>query len=188
MQPVPRFPASPFLAALWAATLSLGLAGPCAAAADAASFGAASAGFSRAVDGDEAAIAPAAEEWARLSAADPVDPVLRAYAGAATALRARTTLLPWKKMSLTEDGLALIDKALAQLTPAHDAPLYRGVPASLETRYTAASTFLALPALFNRQARGAKLLDEVIRSPLFAAAPAPFKATVWLQAARLKAL
>ena len=138
--------------------------------------------FQRALEGQQAAIEPAAQQLLSLSQADPANPVLRAYAGAATAMRASTTLLPWKKMGHAEDGLALIDKALAQLTPAHDAPLYRHVPASLEVRFTAAGTFLALPSMFNRQERGQRLLDEVVKSPLLETAPAPFKATVWMRA------
>jgi hypothetical protein len=138
--------------------------------------------FQRALEGQQAAIEPAAQQLLALSQADPANPVLRAYAGAATAMRASTTLLPWKKMGHAEDGLALIDKALAQLTPAHDAPLYRHVPASLEVRFTAAGTFLALPSMFNRHERGQRLLDEVVKSPLLETAPAPFKATVWMRA------
>jgi hypothetical protein len=133
-------------------------------------------------EGGDAAIEAAAEQFGKLSQAEPNDPVLRAYAGASTSMRARTTMLPWKKMGYAEDGLAQIDKALALLTPAHDAPGYRGVPASLETRFTAAGTFLALPSMFNRNARGAKLLDEVAKSPLLDGAPLPFKAAVWLRA------
>jgi hypothetical protein len=157
---------------------------PPARAADAPTFAAAIAEFDRALGGDEAAIAPAAERLSKLSAAEPTDPVLRAYAGAATAMRARTTMLPWKKMGHAEDGLALLDKALAQLTPAHDAPLYRGVPASLEARLTAATTFLAMPSMFNRHARGLKLLEEVTASPLLEGAPLRFKGAVWMRAAQ----
>ena len=36
--------------------------------------------------------------------------------------------------------------------------------------------------MFNRHERGARLLDEVLKSPLFDAAPAGFKASVWLRA------
>jgi hypothetical protein len=118
----------------------------------------------------------------KLSQEKPANPVLRAYAGAATAMRASTTLLPWKKLNHAEDGLALVDKALAQLTPAHDAPLYRHVPATLEVRFTAAGTFLAMPSMFNRHERGLKLLDEVAKSPLMDAAPPPFKGLVWMRA------
>jgi putative ABC transport system ATP-binding protein len=80
-----------------------------------------------------------------------------------------------------EDGLCrrrpgALDKALALLTPAHDAPLQHGTPGSLEvTRLTAANTFLAVPGFMNRGARGAKLLQRVLASPLLAASPLPFK-------------
>lgn len=141
--------------------------------------------FDQAGPDNHAAIDDAAQRLARLSAARPADPVLRAYAGAAASMRALTTLLPWRKMGHTEDGLALIDKALAQLGPADAAPLHRGVPAVLETRFIAAATFLNLPALFNRHERGRRQLDEVLAHPLFDGAPAGFKATVWLRAARL---
>ncbi len=131
------------------------------------------------------AVEDAVQQFQRLSAAHPADPVLRAYAGAATALRATTTRLPWRKMSYAEDGLALIDKALAQLDASHDAPLHRQVPAVLETRFTAASTFLGLPAMFNRNERGRALLQQVLDSPLLNGTPMLFRAAVWQRAARL---
>jgi len=167
--------------ALAAAALLAALA-PALAAGNDAAVAAALADFQRALGGQQSAIEPAAEQFLKLSQAEPGNPVLRAYAGAATAMRASTTLLPWKKMSHAEDGLALVDKALAQLTPADDAPLYRRVPASLEVRFTAAGTFLAMPSMFNRHERGLKLLDEVAKSPLIEATPPPFKGTVWMRA------
>jgi hypothetical protein len=88
-------------------------------------------------------------------------------------------------MGYAEDGMALIDKALALLTPAHDTPMQRGTPGSLEVRYVAANTFLAMPSFMNRGARGAKLLADVLASPLFDAAPLPFQGTVWMRAATL---
>lgn len=140
--------------------------------------------FQRAADGDQAAIEPAAEQFGALSQARPGDPLLLACFGSATTMRATTTLLPWRKLSYAEDGLARIDKALALLQPTHDRQLVQGVPLSLETRFTAASTFLALPSMFNRGVRGARLLDEVLASPLFAQAPLPFRGAVWLRAGR----
>jgi len=139
--------------------------------------------FQRAADGDKDAIEGAVQKWREVSAAQPLDPVPRAFAGAATTMLATTTMLPWRKMGHVEDGLALIDKALAMLTPAHDTELRQGVPASLQTRLTAASTFLALPSMFNRSARGAKLLAEVQASPLLETAPLAFRGTVWMTAA-----
>jgi hypothetical protein len=132
--------------------------------------------------GDSAAIDDAAQRFARLIEQHPADPVLRAYLGAATALRATTTVLPWRKLQHADDGLALLDKAMAQLSSAHDAPAHRGVPAALETHFVAASTFLRLPAMFNRRDSGRRLLAGVLASPLFDAAPIGFRATVWLRA------
>ena len=99
-----------------------------------------------------------------------------AYSGAATALLARAAMLPWKKMSYADEGLARIDKALALLQPAHDTLLHRGTPASLEARFVAANTFIGMPAMFNRGARGRSLLEQVLQSPLLATSPLPFAA------------
>lgn len=153
-------------------------------AASAAQFDAAYRAFDEAQRGDTGAIDLAAERFAQLALAEPGDMVLLAYAGATEASRARTTWLPWRKMQHAEDGLARIDKALAQLKPADDAMRYHGTPASLEARFTAASTFLALPATFNRRERGEKLLAQVQDSPLFTAAPAGFRGAVWWRAAQ----
>ena len=139
----------------------------------------------RASAGDGAAVDAADAHFTRLLATDPTDPLLRAYAGASHALKARDAWLPWKKLSYVEDGLAELDKALAMLTPTHDTGLlHRGVPVSLETRLVAANTFLGLPGMFNRKAAGDKLLDEVLKSPLLDRTPAPFRASVWARAAK----
>ena len=135
--------------------------------------------------GDKSAVDPAADEFEALLKAEPANPVLMAYAGAAGAMRAGTTLMPWKKMGYAEDGLALLDKSLAMLTPAHDATIQHRTPGSLEVRFVAANAFLAVPPFMNRAARGAKLLDEVLASPLFAQAPLPFQGNVWMRAAAL---
>jgi hypothetical protein len=144
--------------------------------------------FMQATQGHESAIDKSADAFAALLKAEPGNPVLMAYTGAATSLRATTTMLPWKKMGYAEDGLALLDKALALLTPTHDAPLQHAVPAALEVRFVAANTFLAVPGFMNRSARGTKLLNEVLASPLFAQASPYFQKTVRQRAAQLKAL
>jgi hypothetical protein len=100
-------------------------------------------------------------------------------------MKATTTWLPWKKMSYAEDGLALLDKALALLTSAHDAVLQHNLPAALEVKFVAANTFLAVPGFMNRGARGTKLLGEVLASPLFATSPLAFRGDVWLVSAEL---
>lgn len=140
--------------------------------------------FLKASNGDEAAVDAAAAQFARLLAAQPADPVLMAYAGAAESLRATTTWMPWRKMRHADDGLAMIDKALTLAGSAGAANGPSGVAAVLETRFVAANTFLALPAMFNRRARGEALLAQVQADPLLAAAPAAFRQSVQQRAAQ----
>jgi len=134
---------------------------------------------------DDAGIEASVAEFSKLLAAEPGNPLLMVYTGAATAMRARAALLPWKKMSHAEEGLAQIDKALQLLQAQHDQQLQRGTPISLETRFVAATTFLSLPSMFNRGTRGAKLLADVQASPLFAQSPEGFQSAVRERAARL---
>jgi hypothetical protein len=164
-------------AALW-------LALPGAWAVPAAQFDAAFDVFVQARAGDSRAVEAAAQAFAELLKTEPVNPVLMAYAGSSTAMRANTTWIPWKKMGFAEDGLALIDKALAMLTEAHNAPLQHDVPAALEVRFLAANTFLAVPSFMNRGPRGAKLLQTVLDSPLLATSPLAFRVDVWMLAAK----
>ena len=166
-----------------AATATTATTNSPAAPADNPAQAAAMAQFNRAVAGDDSAVDSALAQYRALMAADPAQPVWRAYAGATTTMQARSTLLPWKKMAYADDGLAMIDKALAQLSPAHDSQRVGGVPASLLVRFTAAGTFNALPAMFNRGDRGARLMDELLKSALLAAAPLAFRGAVWLSAA-----
>ena len=154
-------------------------------AAPEASFQPAFRQFNNASMGDKSAVEPSADAFEALLKAEPANPVLMAYAGASLAMRASTTMAPWKKMGFAEDGLAQIDKALAMLTPAHDAAMQHGTPGSLEVKFVAASTFLRVPSFMNRGARGSKLLADVLGSPLFQQAPLPFQGAVWMQAAAL---
>lgn len=141
--------------------------------------------FMQAQSGDSAAIERAASSFTTLLQIEPGNPVVLAYAGASTAQLANTTLLPWKKLSYAEEGLAMLDKALAMLTPAHNAVIQNNTPGALEVRYVAANTFLAVPGFMNRRSRGAKLLTDVESSPLLAQAPLGFKGAVWMRAAKL---
>jgi hypothetical protein len=179
--PAPQRRVFVFAAVVLASCIATGIA----CAAPDAAFDNAFRHFIMASGGDKSTVDSAAGEFEVLLKAEPANPVLMAYAGAAGAMRAGTTMMPWKKMSYAEDGLALLDKALAMLTPAHDAPVQHGTPGSLEVRFVAANAFLAVPSFMNRAARGAKLLDEVLASPLFGKAPLPFQGNVWMRAAAL---
>lgn len=168
------------------AALTLSLASAFASTGD-APFQSAFKTFSAAQQGDSGAMSRAADEFEALLQADPGNPAVMAYAGAATALKARSTILPWKKIGYAEDGLARIDKALALLQPAHDTQLLNHSPVSLQARFTAANTFLNMPGMFNRSARGAKLLAEVQASPVFSQATPGFQGAVLMRAAQLAA-
>lgn len=139
-------------------------------------------GFRTAPATDSGAITRSAETLQQLLGAHPGDPRLLAYAGAATARLSRTTLLPWKKMRHAEDGLAQLDKALALIRPEHEQAPAGGVPPALETRLVAANTFLAVPGMFNRGARGEKLLTELLNLPTLATTPAAFRSAVFFLA------
>lgn len=161
-----------------ACVLSAALWSPAVRAMPDAQFQPAQAVFLKAADGDKSAVEGAADAFAALLKAEPANPVLMVYSGAATSMKATTTFLPWKMLAHAEEGLAQIDKALALLTPAHNAPLQRGTPAVLEVKLVAANTFMAVPGFMNRKERGERLLKEVLTSPLLASAPAEFQASV----------
>jgi hypothetical protein len=167
----------------FAATATLVCLASVALAVPEAQFQSAFQQFLLASAGDSAAIEHAAEAFSGLVKSEPANPVLLAYSGAATAMKATTTWLPWKKMSYADDGLAQLDKALSLLSPAHDTAIQNGTPGVLEVKYVAANTFLAVPGFMHRHDRGNKLLDDVLASPLLANAPLGFRGTVWMKAA-----
>ena len=141
--------------------------------------------FMQANSGNQDAIDKAADAFDRLLRAEPGNPVLMAYAGAATSMKANNTMLPWKKMSHAEDGLAQLDKALGLLNASHDGVLQNNVPAVLDVKFVAANTFLAVPGFMNRGARGAKLLGEVLAHPLLPQSPKEFVGSVLMRAGQL---
>ncbi|HEU4843174.1 MAG TPA: hypothetical protein VFT05_02820 [Burkholderiaceae bacterium] len=137
-----------------------------------------------AADTDKAEIKKAYQAFDALRAAEPRDPVLLAYTGAAHAWMATTESDPMAMLSLVDDGVAQIEKALSLLKPAHDAVAYGGEPASLMVRYTAANTFLSLPDTFHKGPRAAKLLEDSIRSPALSKATPEFQGNVLMLAAQ----
>jgi hypothetical protein len=154
-------------------------------AVDAARLADARAVFLKAVQGDGAAVKPASGKFQALHDAEPDDIVVRAYLGSCLALQGREALMPWNKLKLTESGLAQLDKALAQITPAHDAGVADGFPASLEVRLVAASTFIDLPDLFRRFDAGKRVLIEAMQHPAFASIPPDAASRFHFQAAKV---
>ena len=142
------------------------------------------------MSGDQA-IEQSAEEFAQLLASEPTNPLLMAYAGASTAKLATTTLFPWKKMSYAEDGLAKLDKALQLATRAdtnsatHTVAMHGTVPVTLEVKFVAATTFLAVPSFMHRASQGQQLLNDILQQSQFPTTAISFRGAVWLRAARL---
>lgn len=176
------FPFHRKLVATAVLALTAGAVMPGAQAATEAQYQAAFKHFS-AAEHDNAEIKKAYQAFDALRAAEPGDPVLLAYTGAAHAWMAATATDPMASLGLVDDGVAQLEKALAMLRPVHDAPSYGGDPASLLVRFTAANTFLSLPEAFHKGPRGAKLLDDAIRSPAFAKASPVFQANLLMRAA-----
>lgn len=171
------------------AALSVAFAGaaflPGAFALDANQLGEARTVFLRAVQGEGAAVSPASERFKALLEKAPDNVVLRAYYGSCLALQGREAWMPWNKMKLTEDGLAQLDKALGQITPAHDAEVTDGVPASLEARLVAGSTFLGVPDMFRRFDAGKRVIQEAMSHAAFPTIPAAAQSRFFYQAAKI---
>ncbi|GAB2862858.1 hypothetical protein GCM10027277_34320 [Pseudoduganella ginsengisoli] len=143
--------------------------------------------FMAGVAGDGKARDAAISTFTQMAAANPGHPLLAAYAGSATSLAGRDAMMPWNKMKYSEDGADAIEKALAQLTPAHDEALFHGTPESVETRMVAATTLLALPDFMNRRAAGKRALDAALKSPVFEQAPVPVRTRLYALAAKTAA-
>lgn len=141
--------------------------------------------FNAGAGGDEDARDKAIAAFQAMSAAHPGHPVFAAYEGAATAMKGRDALMPWDKLKYAEKGANTIEKALAQLTPAHDEALINGSPESLLVRLVAANTLLALPEFMNRKAGGKRALEQGLASPLLAQSNNNLKAGFYNAAARL---
>ncbi len=155
-----------------------------AAAATEAQFQEAHEQFLKANAGDKDAVEQAVSKFGELVKAEPANPLLLVYFGTATSMQSRHTMMPWKKISYAEDGMALQDKALGLLTAAQEKERSNGTPVSLLVKFTAANTFLAVPPFFNRGDQGTKLMNEVLGSSMFEESPLPFKAGVWMRVAK----
>ena len=88
-----------------ACVLSAALWSPVAHAMPDAQFQPAQAVFLKAADGDKSAVEGAADAFAALLKAEPANPVLMVYSGAAISMKATTTFLPWKMLAHAEEGL-----------------------------------------------------------------------------------
>jgi len=145
---------------------------------------AAKADFDRGRHADDAgAVDRAAESFKRLSEEEPANPLLRVYYGSALTLQAKHSWAPWNMMRYAESGLDAIEKSLAQLQPEHETQIYAGMPVALVTRIVALTTYVALPAMFNRLGDAKDVLQQAYLSPSFRTATPQLQASFAYQAA-----
>jgi hypothetical protein len=118
-----------------------------------------------------------------LLAADPNNPLYRAYYASTLAMQARDSRLPWQRINLIRESIVALDKALGMLKPQDDLRLMRGMPLSLETRLVAIATFVALPEVFHRLPVAKQQLAIAMGSPSFATAPAELRGRFYYELA-----
>jgi len=135
--------------------------------------------FLQAVDGDKRAVRDATKRFKKLSHNNPQEPVLLAYLGACTTLQGRDALNNINKRRLTEEGLDKIDRALNQLADNKYYPAYK----RLDTMLVAASSYIHIPAFFNRHDKGKQLLAQILDDQGFDGMVAGFKAATYMAAA-----
>lgn len=96
------------------------------------------------------------ERLQQLLQQEPDNPVLLAYYGSSETLLGKYAWMPWNKLGYANDGIAHIERAL-RLADETKAPSLR------EVKLVAASTYVALPEMFNTFASGKKLVNELLR-------------------------
>lgn len=141
--------------------------------------------FGAAAGGDKDASDKAIAAFQAISAAYPGHPVFAAYEGSVNTIKGRDALMPWDKMKFVEKGANAIEKALAQLTPAHDETIINGSPESQLVRLVAVETLMQLPEFFNRKAGAKRALEQGLAAPLFAQSSPTVRAGFLNAAARL---
>lgn len=137
--------------------------------------------FLRGVDGDKGAVRDALQRFRSLNQSHLQEPVFIAYLGACMSLQGRDAANNIEKRHLTEEGLGEVDRALKRLSAGTD----QSSPRYLDTLLVAANTFIHIPAFFNRNAEGKRLLQEILAHRAFDGMAAEFKAATYLAAALL---
>lgn len=105
--------------------------------------------YFRDLQGDSAAGRQATKDFQSLLAAHPHNPVLMAYSGSLTLLKAARTWAFWNKQSLAQQGLAEMDKAVS------------ANPGNLEARFIRGASCWHLPFFFHRRQQAERDLTFV---------------------------
>ena len=95
--------------------------------------------YYKSLNGDHDADARARQEFDLLARQQPSDAVVMAYQGSLQLLEAARTWAVWNKRKLADDGLAELDRAVAQ------------DPGNLEARFVRAASVWHLPFIYKRR-------------------------------------
>jgi hypothetical protein len=138
------------------------------------------------IDAASKANQTALNSFSNLLKQEPNNPLLLSYTGAATAKSSPEKFAKGEKNSALEDGTTMVEQAL-QLADKADyrQAMHGSVPVALEVRFVAASTYLAVPKVMNRNQQGQQLLKDVLEAQQFAQSDLFFRGAVWMRAASL---
>ncbi len=109
-------------------------------------------------------------------------PLTLVYLGCTQTLQGRDAFMPWNKMKFAERGLATIQKGLdlmaSQPIPVQEQQRLQGLPEYQLATAMAATTYTALPDMFNHFERGYELYLALLNDPSFQ--QQPFSSTAWV--------
>ncbi|WP_417877865.1 hypothetical protein [Vibrio sp.] len=138
--------------------------------------------FNQAEQGNSALVDSVHDELAVLIEQQGATPLTLVYLGCTQTLQGREAFMPWNKMKFTESGLATIQKGLdlmaSQPIPVQEQQRLQGLPEYLLATAMAATTYTALPDMFNHFERGYELYLALINDPSFN--QQPFSFTAWI--------
>ncbi len=84
------------------------------------------------------------------------NPLLLVYYGSTETLLGKYAWMPWNKLGYVNDGIAYIERALRLANEAEVSTFH-------EIKLVAASTYVALPEMFNTFDSGKKLVNELLK-------------------------
>lgn len=148
--------------------LTLALAAPFgfAQSYDSAGFQQARASYDQVSDGSGSA-KQLTEQWQRLYQQDESDPLLLVFLGSSRTMVGRDALMPWNKLSHTEQGLEEMAVAQRLLREEHKQIQFEGMPLDLNVKVYAGITFTQVPESFGRLEQGYYLLSDVLADERF---------------------
>ncbi|MBR9786929.1 MAG: hypothetical protein GYB40_03230 [Vibrionaceae bacterium] len=138
--------------------------------------------FNQAEQGDPGMVDSVHDELSALLEQQGATPLTLVYLGCTQNLQGRDAFMPWNKMKFAERGLATIQKGLdlmaSQPIPVQEQQRLQGLPEYQLATAMAATTYTALPDMFNHFERGYELYLALLNDPSFQ--QQPFSYTAWV--------